>query len=151
MVAFVALARSYPKAVLVFTGGNSEHGAPSEAQLARKFLNAVGLGNRRSVFEGKSRNTYENAVFTFNIVKPKLGERWLLVTSAVDMPRAMGCFRRLKWNVVPVPVDFHARGPWWQVPGLPQGLIELDWAAHEWIGLVYYRLRGWTDALLPSP
>ena len=52
------------------------------------------LPESRLVLEDKSRNTIENAVFTRRLVDPKPGERWLLVTSAWHMPRAMGVFRQ---------------------------------------------------------
>ena len=36
-------------------------------------------------------------------------------------------------------------------PGLRDGFMTVDWATHEWIGLVYYRLRGWIPSLFPGP
>jgi len=56
--------------------------------------------------EGRSRTTAENAAFTKALVNPKLGERWLLVTSAAHMPRAVGCFRRVGFPVEAYPVDW---------------------------------------------
>ena len=35
--------------------------------------------------------------------------------------------------------------------GLLENIEDLDLAAHEWLGLVYYRLRGYTDELFPAP
>jgi uncharacterized SAM-binding protein YcdF (DUF218 family) len=49
--------------------------------------------------EPRSRNTGENSVFTKELVKPTPGERWLLVTSAQYMPRAVGCFRKVGFPV----------------------------------------------------
>jgi len=50
------------------------------------------------------------------------------------------------------PADYHTlRHSAGFYPGLAAGLYDADWAAHEWIGLVYYRLRGWTPTLLPGP
>lgn len=154
MTDFVALARRYPAAKLVFAGGNGAliRGAVSEADVARVFYTELGIDPRRVVFEKKSRNTHENALFAQAIVHPRKGDRWLLVTSAADLPRAVGSFRAVGWPVIGVPADYHTpdQGGGW-VPGVCGGLRDADWAVHEWIGLVYYRLRGWTPTLFPGP
>lgn len=154
MLAFVRLARTYPHATLLFTGGNGSafHTRGSEAAVARRLFHGLGLVPPRLMFENHSRNTHENAVFSYRLVHPAVGQRWLLVTSAADMPRAVGCFRAAGWPVVPYPVDYHTRryGAAW-FPGLAKGLMQTDWAIHEWLGLVYYRLRGWTPSLFPAP
>lgn len=153
MTAFVALAHRYPRARLVFSGGNADPFVvkTSEAAIARSFFRGMGLGTRDIVYEAKSRNTYENALNTRRLVKPRPGERWLLVTSAVDMPRAVGCFRGVGWPVIAFPSDYHTlRGSSGFLPGLVHGLRQADWAMHEWMGLLYYRVRGWTPALFPG-
>jgi uncharacterized SAM-binding protein YcdF (DUF218 family) len=154
MTAFAALARRYSRARLVFTGGNSDliASGPTEADVARSLFVAFGLDLRRITFEAKSRNTRENALFSKQLVHPGLHEDWLLVTSAADMPRAIGCFRVVGWPVVAFPVDYHTQ-EWHlgEIPGMASELRNLDWAAHEWIGLIYYRLRGWTPSLFPGP
>jgi uncharacterized SAM-binding protein YcdF (DUF218 family) len=146
MTAFGALARAYPRARLVFTGGDASliSGGTTEAQIARKLFAGLGLDLKRIRFEDRSRNTRENALFSQRMVAPRPGERWLLVTSAADMPRAIGCFRAIGWLVTAFPVDYHAQR-WTILPGLVTGLREVDWGVHEWMGLVYYRARGWTS------
>ena len=101
--------------------------------------------------ERDARNTYENAVFTKALVRPKPGERWLLVTSGYHMPRSYGIFRKAGFAVEPYPVD-------WKVGGLSavdtlasDNLYRTDIAVREWIGLIAYRLAGRTDELLPGP
>lgn len=154
ITAFVALAHQYPRARLVFTGGNAgvfvRHG--TEADIMRQMLGGMGIPLSRIVFESASRNTHENALYTMKLVRPGRSQRWLLVTSAADMPRAIGCFRAVGWPVIAVPVDYHTpKDAWAWVPNLAEGLAAIDWASHEWVGLVYYRLRGWTPELFPGP
>ena len=67
---------------------------------------SFGIARDRVTLETRSRNTAENAAFTKALVKPKPGERWLLVTSALHMPRAIGCFRRVGFPVEAYPVDW---------------------------------------------
>jgi uncharacterized SAM-binding protein YcdF (DUF218 family) len=154
MTAFVALARHYPNARLVFAGGSGKlaFGPITEAEVARTFYQQLGIDPRRIVFENRSRNTHENALFARDLVHPHPGEHWLLVTTAADLPRAVGSFRGVGWRVVAVPADYHSprhSGGW--TPGLLNGLRDADWAVHEWIGLAYYRMRGWTPAFFPGP
>ncbi len=104
------------------------------------------------VFERNSRNTYENALNAFRLVLPKPEETWVLVTSASHMPRSVGCFRRIDWNILPYPVDY-----WTHVdpPGPGQlrfegGMRVFERAMREWIGLGAYYIMGRTDALFPE-
>ncbi len=87
----VALARRFPKARVVFTGGSIEILSKPKigADAARAIFADLGLvDGERLVLETKARDTWENAVFTRALVVPKPEERWLLVTSAWHMPRS---------------------------------------------------------------
>jgi uncharacterized SAM-binding protein YcdF (DUF218 family) len=155
MTAAVALARQYPQARIVFSGGNGGlMGGAKEAQAAERFFVALGLPRERLVLEDRSRNTAENAVFSHALAQPKPGERWLLVTSAYHMPRSMGCFRKAGFPVEAYPVDWRTRGPQDATEPFNQlsaGLARTDAAVREWVGLVAYWATGRTSALLPSP
>jgi uncharacterized SAM-binding protein YcdF (DUF218 family) len=149
------LARRYPEAKLVYTGGgNSLTGAlSSEAEDAKKMFIALGVAPERILLETRSRNTDENARFTRDLVSPKPDETWLLVTSAYHMPRSMGLFRHNGFKVVAYPVDYHTYGDsqdWWPREA-PSGLRLFDIALHEWTGLVAYRLSGKIDEFFPGP
>lgn len=156
LTALVELARRYPRARLVFTGGTAALlGSPfSEAEVAERFFREMGVEPGRVVYEARSRNTWENAVYTRDLVAPKPFERWLLVTSAMHMPRSIGIFRRIGFPAVAFPVDYRTSGgaaEWSPHKNAPEMLKLVDFAAHEWIGLAVYRLTGKTDALFPAP
>lgn len=149
---FAMLARLYPNAKLIFTGGSPAifPGAPREADTAKMLLGDLGLDTSHIVFEDQSRNTYENAVNSKILMSPQPGEVWALVTSAQHMPRSVGIFRRVGWPVLPWPVGYKAGDEMpLSAPGLR--LQRLDGVIHEWIGLVAYRLLGRTDSLFPGP
>ena len=126
------LARRFPGAKLVITGA---------ADLDYNLARAQGLGHDRLIFERKATNTFENALFTKRLVAPESGERWLLVTSATHMPRAIGSFRANSFPVEPWPIqdvrttDDHAFAV----------------GRHEWLGLIAYRLLGRSDTWFPGP
>jgi uncharacterized SAM-binding protein YcdF (DUF218 family) len=156
IITAAALARQYPNARLVFTGGSSNliGSDPREADYAAELFERLGVPRQRLTIERRSRNTGENAEFTKAIAAPKAGERWLLVTSAYHMPRSVGLFRQAGFAVAPCPVD-------WRVgreadlmtfsPFAVDGLHRTDLAVHEWLGLLAYRLTGRTRRLLPGP
>jgi uncharacterized SAM-binding protein YcdF (DUF218 family) len=156
MTEAVALARRFPKARLVFTGGDSKlvPGGLTEAETARRLFTAVGAPMDRFTFETRSRDTWENAIFTRDLVHPQPGQRWLLVTSAFHMPRSMGVFRKAGFDVIPWPADYLTSGresDFWKPSGhVADGLGRVESAMHEWVGLVAYRIAGKTDALLPA-
>jgi uncharacterized SAM-binding protein YcdF (DUF218 family) len=155
LIAIAKLARAYPNARIVYSGGDASlfaNGLP-EANFLYPLLDSFGVARTRVVLEPRSRNTAENAGFTKELVQPKPGERWLLVTSAQHMPRAIGCFRRIGFAVEAYPVAWHTRTRLDLMAGtyFGSGLTKLDYATHEWIGLIAYWLTGRTSELLPGP
>ncbi|MCH4091072.1 YdcF family protein [Acetobacter sp.] len=154
LTTFLALARRYPDARLVFTGGSGdiEQGVTTEAKWVRLLFESLGLPDDRVIYENRSRTTRENATDSFALVHPKPDETWVLITSASHMPRSVGVFRKAGWHVLPWPVGYVSRD---RLRGYSLSLgnrfATLDWAAHEWIGMVAYRLRGWTNTLFPKP
>ncbi len=157
IVAGVALARKYPDARVIFSGGspNLISNEAKEADYAAMIFDSLGVDpKRRLIIERQSRNTLENAEFSKALANPKPGERWLLVTSAFHMPRAIGLFRKAGFPVEPYPVDWRTG----DISSLasfttnaPEGLLKTDFAVREWIGLIAYRLTGKIDDLLPGP
>ncbi len=150
------LARKYPKARIVYSGGNGglliREG--NEAEFALELLQSFGIDSSRMVGEDRSRNTIENARFSRQLADPKPGERWLLVTSAYHMPRSIGAFRRAGFEVEAYPVDFRTRGAvdaFIPFGNVGDGLRRTDTAVREWVGLLAYWMAGNSSALFPGP
>jgi uncharacterized SAM-binding protein YcdF (DUF218 family) len=148
----IPLARRYPEAKLVFSGGSGRvlDQDNREADWVHRFYRDIGFDDGRVLYERDSRTTRENAVLSQQLARPRPGETWLLVTSAMHMPRSAGCFRAVGWPVVPYPVDYQTSGTGmdWRFAFNLSGYAGL---VHEAIGLVSYRLAGWTEELLPAP
>jgi uncharacterized SAM-binding protein YcdF (DUF218 family) len=152
----VVLARRYPAARLIYTGGNADlngNGA-DEASVARQLWLSLGVPDARMSFEAKSRNTWENALYTRALLDPRPDQTWLIVTSAWHMPRAIGIFRQVGFKVVAYPVDYRTFGDRRDFHLVQTGIAQitmLEYAVHEWIGLAAYHLTGKTDAWFPAP
>ena len=155
MVETAILARRFPEAKVVVSGGTGELFLDGEgdADTAPRLLSALGVSADRLILENKSRNTYENAVFTRQMVAPKPGETWLLVTSAFHMPRAKALFDKAGFPTIPWPVDYRTSGK--EGIGLfrdnPADSLQVTtMAIREWIGLAAYWLSGRIDRPFPG-
>jgi uncharacterized SAM-binding protein YcdF (DUF218 family) len=151
----LALARRFPNALLIFSGGSGDlidRGVP-EGDLAQVFYSRLGLPAHRLMIERRSRNTIENALFTKELIPPKPGEHWILVTSASHMPRAVAIFRKAGFLIIPYPVDYHTGGDASDFADFSviDNLSKVDIATKEWVGLMVYWLAGKSDEFLPDP
>jgi uncharacterized SAM-binding protein YcdF (DUF218 family) len=156
LTAAAALARRYPDARIIYSGGSGAliYDEGNEAPLALALFESLGIARERIALEDRSRNTIENAMFSKAIAQPKPAERWLLVTSAYHMPRAMGAFRKAGFQVEAYPVDWRTRGREDALRAfatLGDGLRRTDTAVHEWVGLFAYWLSGRSSELFPRP
>lgn len=152
---FAKLARAYPKARLVFTGGAGDITNPdaNETPYAKVFFDVVGLSGRDILYESQARNTHENAILTMAMINPSPDETWVLVTSGYHMPRSVATFQKAGWNVIPYQCDLRTGGTYNLLPGLPNiaanfGMMNL--ALKEIIGMAAYYVTG-KSAFLFSP
>lgn len=147
LTAAAALAIQHSEARLVFSGGSGrlrdalagQHAIPS---VAVEFFISLGISADRITWEDQSRNTAENAQFSYKAISPSPNETWVLVTSAFHMGRAMVSFDTAGWqSITPYPVDYRtgnlSGGIGWN---LGNNLDVLNIAIKEWVGRLAYRL-----------
>jgi uncharacterized SAM-binding protein YcdF (DUF218 family) len=155
MIEGVVLAHRFPNARVVFSGGAGSllDVEPPESIESGRLLEALGVPKDRLTLEGASRTTYENALFSKSILNPNPQQRWLLITSAWHMPRAMGCFRKVEFPVEPWPVEYLASGRSVVsrlTVGIAAGLKMTNVVVKEYFGLFVYYLSGRSSELLPA-
>jgi uncharacterized SAM-binding protein YcdF (DUF218 family) len=145
MTAAVALARKHPHLKLIFTGGigSLDGQGLTETVRARMFFDDMGVNPAQVLYEDKSRNTFENALYSAQVPGVNKSDRWLLLTSASHMPRSMGVFARTGWNVTPYPVDYGTTAERdWLDFSLHYGPRTWQAALHELLGYHAYRWLG---------
>jgi uncharacterized SAM-binding protein YcdF (DUF218 family) len=138
------LARALPSAKIWIVGGVSKGLRRRDVDWTADYWRRAGLEPARIGRIGGTLDTCGNAA---GIAARLPGERVMLVTSAFHMPRAMACMRAAGVAAIPYPVDRQA----WLAETLTGtfsadfsgNLMLVDLALHEYVGLVYYRLRGW--------
>lgn len=144
----VRLAHEYPDALLLITGGPGElgGGGPREAETLGRLARELGVADSRIIIEANARNTRENATETKKILdKLNPSGPILLVTSAVHMRRAVGCFEKADLRVVPWPVDFlRVKNDFADLILPSPGALDRSSAAiHEYLGWLVYRWAGY--------
>jgi len=148
----VVLAKLHPDAKLVITGGSGrldQSAEWKEADYYGKLARALGVEADRIVIEKGSRNTHEAAVELSKLLPGIVQGDIVLITSAMHMPRTVGCFAHEGFRVIPMPVDYRTKnrrywriGPGWFLPNISNLALMYD-AAREWTGLVMYRVSGY--------
>jgi uncharacterized SAM-binding protein YcdF (DUF218 family) len=128
--AALELAEQFPKAALVLSGPGE-----NEVAIAQEHERVGTL-----IIDRRARNTYENALYSKDLVAPHLGQCWAVVTSAMHMPRTRGAFQAVGFPVLPWPVD--------DTPRSPNSLSAPVW--HEVLGLISYWALGQTRNLYPK-
>ena len=152
----VFLARQYPRAKLILSGGSGSLDQSQrlrEADYLKQLAIMLGVEPGRIIIERNSRVTHEHPEELQKIIDKK--QKWVLVTTASHMPRALGCFKKHGFNIIPYPVDYHA----YKI--LPRHLSVNDFVPqvenlsvaseviYEWYGLVFYHLMGYTGEFFP--
>jgi uncharacterized SAM-binding protein YcdF (DUF218 family) len=157
-VTLLRLAYRYPQARIIYSGGaRQEPGkGPLETQaaVAERILGTVGLDRSRVQFDERSRDTCASGQRVRALAQPRSGDVWVVVTSAIHVPRTMACFRAGGWpEIIPQPANYASVLGGWNAGSIrvASNLGLLDEAAHEWLGLLYYRLTGRTRQLFPGP
>ncbi len=147
------LARIFPALPIIYCGGGKNNDSFSESEVARKFFSEAGIDISRIRFDDRSYNTHTNALEAAKLIQPHETGKWLLVTSAFHMPRAVGSFRTQDINIQPYPVDYRTEVSIIMAgkPDAGRNFYELDFATHEWLGLLAYYISGRSEELYPAP
>jgi uncharacterized SAM-binding protein YcdF (DUF218 family) len=155
VLSLIELSKYYKNIPIVYSGGSGLIGRPDlkEAAMMKPLLQFLINNPENLILENESRNTFENAAFTKKVLGDKSSGKWVLVTSARHMPRAVGAFRHQGVDVLAYPVDYltgkNTQLGWSINPAA--GLNVFTTSLHEWLGLFAYYLTDKTTELFPSP
>jgi uncharacterized SAM-binding protein YcdF (DUF218 family) len=127
---------------VLVTGGNPDGADESEAAIMARVLKEE-FATPVKWIEPDSDNTAQNALYSAALLRAAGVRRILLVTDAIHMPRAAAAFERTGLVAAPAPTGFAASGPLTASDFVPNGsaLALSHYAMHEWIGMLWYRIR----------
>lgn len=133
------------KVPIIVSGGKVHEVDESIALVTRRVLIDLGISPEMVIMEDRSRDTYENALYTKEICQSRGYKKPLVVTSAYHMARSRFCFEKVGLGVTPYPCAFQvwkARPRHWTQYLPTSGHLDMVAAAlHERLGLLYYRMR----------
>lgn len=138
----VALYRNGYARKVLFSGYAGREALMEGRSLARSMAAvAAGLGvpEEDILLEDRSRRTHENALRSRAVMRREGFQTALLVTSAMHMRRAMLTFERAGLRVFPAPVSPVEAS----VDDPIERLLVFRAAVREYLGLAFYRSRGW--------
>ncbi|MEX0731022.1 MAG: YdcF family protein [Aquisalimonadaceae bacterium] len=128
---------------LLVTGGDPASVGVSEAALMATALTRD-FGAEVTWIEGNSRNTEENARYSYQLLMRSGIDRIIVVTSALHMRRVLESFGRAGFaTVIPAPTSFVEEHPAGYHAWLPnaRALLITHGTLHEYVGFWWYRLR----------
>ena len=142
----IHLIKKYPKAKVFFAGGTGSIQYPdlSHSYVAKKFYKSLGVNIQNIYFDNKSRNTYENIFLAKKKFNPNKDEKWVLVTSAFHLKRAISVGEKLGWEFIPYATDYKLPKKFrWKLSfNFIKNLGRLQNSSHEWVGIISYYLMG---------
>jgi uncharacterized SAM-binding protein YcdF (DUF218 family) len=118
----------------------------SAALAMHDFLVSMGVSQTDLIMESSSRSSHENAIESFKILSRRGMRKIILVTDAVHLRRAVSCFENRGIEIVPAGCHYRATEIEYRLsdfPPSPDAASCCLVAFHEWMGVVYYRMRGW--------
>jgi uncharacterized SAM-binding protein YcdF (DUF218 family) len=144
---------------VLLSGGNIDFftldsSSPAEDMLS--IMEMLGVPTESIWLQGSSQNTYEDALYSCQILKGKGASRIVLVTSATHMPRSVAVFKKQGCEVIPSATDFTVTEAAWNnlwhsdfkeflinlVPNY-SNLSLTTKTLKEYIGYFIYQLKGW--------
>ena len=119
---------------LLLSGGNidwMDSSSSTPASQMEYILLLIGIPKESIWLQPRSQNTYEDALYSSQMLKENGISRVILVTSAMHMPRAVALFVHQGIEVIPAPTDYTV-------------------TEKGWYGLFHQDLQGWIISLIPN-
>ena len=134
-----------PRLLILFSGASNKIKPIgwSESDMAKKFFLEQGVRSESLIFENKSRNTFENIIYSKDIIKNNKGT-WGLVTSAYHIPRSYFVFKKQGLVLEPISIDYRTgtSSIFWINFDIRKGLENWRLLFTEIAGVSYYKITG---------
>ncbi|MDQ1278679.1 MAG: hypothetical protein QG555_1722 [Thermodesulfobacteriota bacterium] len=137
----IRLHRQLPASRLFLSGGAVFQDAPESETLAQTAV-LMGVNEKDMIRENKSLDTADQAKMLSRIVGRK---RFILVTSAIHMPRSMALFHKFGMDPIPAPTNYMVVKQSRFHPGMlfpdSRSLHSMEAAIHEYLGLIWMHVQ----------
>jgi len=141
VVESVRLKKMFPQAKLIYSGGKLFFKEISNAEMMKKAALSLGVPEQDILIQTKGKNTREEAQVLSLKLKLK---KFILVTSASHMPRAMRMFKHYGLQPIPSPCAYLSKRTnnyfWWEFFPSYAGLEKSETLFYEFLGLWWFHL-----------
>jgi uncharacterized SAM-binding protein YcdF (DUF218 family) len=131
-----------PETKLIMTGRSGFEGVTPVAEVMAETVREWGVKPDDIIIEAEAADTKDHPIYVKKIVG---SDRFILVTSATHMPRAMALFEKQDMHPTPAPTDYLVMKKKGISPGdfFPNAgsLGKAGRAIHEYLGIVWAKLR----------
>jgi len=137
--AFLQRASGLP---ILVTGGKPGGGTLAEGQIMQHVLQSE-YGTPARWVEDAALTTWDNARLSAPLLKQQGVQRIVLVTHAWHLRRAAPLFESQGLSVIPAGIQFSGTrvDSTLDLLPTPAGLRDSTFALHEWLGILWYKLR----------
>ena len=132
---------------ILISGGNGQllNDGYMESEWSKDFLINCGIPEENILIENKSRNTWENALYTSDILEKKKNKKLLLITSSWHMKRAKFCFEKNNMNTDFFPTDYTKKHikinfEYLLIPN-SKSFVRWETLIKEFIGNIVYKIK----------
>lgn len=132
----IKIFREIPGSKLVFTGRG--WASITEAQAMKNFAISPGVKPEDIILENESTNTIDHTVYLKDILKT---DQFVLVTSALHMPRSMDLFEKAGYSPIPAPTGHILTGQYGLFP-TGNNLFASDLVFHEYASMILAKMKG---------
>lgn len=149
---FIQTANLYHRGIInkiIITGGTGRlmQNEPAESFFLKDELIKNGVPDSSIIIESESRNTYENAMYSKKLIDSlHLLPPFVLITSAMHMPRSMHVFHKAGYSFIPYPCNYTVLASRFSFEThiAPDAEILEGWEdlIKEMVGLLVYKLTG---------
>lgn len=123
---------------ILATGGDPRNRGTAEADIMFSALKDIGIKAQDILTETQSNNTFQNALFSSELIRKAAFDRIILVTSGTHMRRALMLFSRSGLDPMPAPADHLSVNSSWKY--LYYNFFLTDLSLHEYVGQLRYRI-----------
>lgn len=124
---------------VIVTGGLVKNFGYSESEIMAPYAQLLGIAGDDLFEENRAESTYDNAIYSQEIMKKQGWQTALLATSDFHTKRACRVFEKLNFNITCVAAYKHAGFTGYAY----RNLLDLRSIIREYLATVYYFVRGY--------
>jgi len=121
------------------TGGLVKSFGYSESEIMAPYAQLLGVAENDLFEENRAESTYDNAIFSRDIMEKQGWKTALLVTSDFHTKRACRVFEKLNYNITCIAAYKHAGFTGYAY----RNLLDLRSIIREYLATIYYFVRGY--------